>query len=96
LPCPSVYVKDWDGDDGRQAITKLYKTNCDSVARRFHTKKKIQVGFLQILSCERKSKSSNSMVLIEVVERVWPIKISDRARTTLFNKGLVSCDVNQS
>ena len=32
----------------------------------------------------------------EVAERVWPIKISDGARTTLFNKGLVSCDVNQS
>jgi hypothetical protein len=32
----------------------------------------------------------------EVAERVWPIKISDRARTTLFNKGLVSCDVNPS
>jgi hypothetical protein len=32
----------------------------------------------------------------EFAERVWPIKISDRARTTLFNKGLVSCDVNQS
>jgi hypothetical protein len=31
----------------------------------------------------------------EVAERVWPIKISDGARTTLFNKGLVSCDVNQ-
>ena len=29
-------------------------------------------------------------------ERVWPIKISDGARVTLFNKGLVSCDVNQS
>jgi hypothetical protein len=32
----------------------------------------------------------------EVTERVWPIKISDGARVTLFNKGLVSCDVNQS
>jgi hypothetical protein len=32
----------------------------------------------------------------EVAERVWPIKIFDGARTTLFNKGLVSCDVNQS
>jgi hypothetical protein len=29
-------------------------------------------------------------------ERVWPIKISDGAQVTLFNKGLVSCDVNQS
>ena len=29
-------------------------------------------------------------------EWVWPIKISDGARVTLFNKGLVSCDVNQS
>ena len=32
----------------------------------------------------------------EFAERVWPIKISDGARVTLFNKGLVSCDVNQS
>jgi hypothetical protein len=32
----------------------------------------------------------------EFAERVWPIKISDGARTTVFNKGLVSCDVNQS
>ena len=31
----------------------------------------------------------------EFAERVWPIKISDGARVTLFNKGLVSCDVNQ-
>jgi hypothetical protein len=30
-----------------------------------------------------------------VAERVWSIKISDGARTTLFNKELVSCDVNQ-
>ena len=27
----------------------------------------------------------------EFAERVWPIKISDDARVTLFNKGLVSC-----
>ena len=26
----------------------------------------------------------------EFAERVWPIKISDRARVTLFNKGLVA------
>jgi hypothetical protein len=32
----------------------------------------------------------------EFAERVCPIKISDGARVTLFNKGLVSCDVNQS
>ena len=32
----------------------------------------------------------------EFAERVWSIKISDGARVTLFNKGLVSCDVNQS
>jgi hypothetical protein len=32
----------------------------------------------------------------EFTEWVWPIKISDGARVTLFNKGLVSCDVNQS
>jgi hypothetical protein len=32
----------------------------------------------------------------EFTERVWPIKISDGAWVTLFNKGLVSCDVNQS
>ena len=32
----------------------------------------------------------------EFAERVWPIKISDGARVTLFNMGLVSCDVNQS
>ena len=32
----------------------------------------------------------------EFAERIWPIKISDGARVTLFNKGLVSCDVNQS
>ena len=32
----------------------------------------------------------------EFAERVWPIKISDGARITLFNKGLVSCDINQS
>ena len=32
----------------------------------------------------------------EFAERVWPIKISDGPRVTLFNKGLVSCDVNQS
>jgi hypothetical protein len=32
----------------------------------------------------------------EFPERVWPIKISDGARVTLFNKGLVSCHVNQS
>ena len=32
----------------------------------------------------------------EFAERVWPIKIYDGARVTLFNKGLVSCDVNQS
>jgi hypothetical protein len=32
----------------------------------------------------------------EFAERVCPIKISDSARVTLFNKGLVSCDVNQS
>ena len=32
----------------------------------------------------------------EFAERVWPIKISDGARVTLFNKGLVSYDVNQS
>ena len=32
----------------------------------------------------------------EFAERVWPIKKSDGARVTLFNKGLVSCDVNQS
>ena len=31
----------------------------------------------------------------EFAERVWPIKISDGARITLFNKGLVACDVNQ-
>jgi hypothetical protein len=29
----------------------------------------------------------------EFAERVWPIKIADGARVTLFNKGLVSCDV---
>jgi hypothetical protein len=29
-------------------------------------------------------------------EWVWPIKISDGVRVTLFNKGPVSCDVNQS
>ena len=32
----------------------------------------------------------------ESAERVWPIKISDGAQVTLFNKGLVSCDINQS
>ena len=32
----------------------------------------------------------------EFAERVWPIKIYDGARVTLFNKELVSCDVNQS
>jgi hypothetical protein len=32
----------------------------------------------------------------EFAERVWPIKITDGARVTLFNNGLVSCDVNQS
>ena len=32
----------------------------------------------------------------EFAERVWPIKISDGARVTLFNKGPVSWDVNQS
>ena len=32
----------------------------------------------------------------EFAERVWPIKIYDGAWVTLFNKGLVSCDVNQS
>ena len=32
----------------------------------------------------------------EFAERVWPIKISDGARVTLFNKGLLSCDINQS
>ena len=32
----------------------------------------------------------------EFAERVCPIKISDGAGVTLFNKGLVSCDVNQS
>ena len=32
----------------------------------------------------------------EFAERVWPIKISDGARVTLFNnRGLVSCEVNQ-
>ena len=28
-------------------------------------------------------------------ESAWPIKIYDGARVTLFNKALVSCDVNQ-
>ena len=32
----------------------------------------------------------------EFAERGWSIKISDGARVTLFNNGLVSCDVNQS
>ena len=32
----------------------------------------------------------------ELAEQVWLIKISDGARVTLFNKGLVSWDVNQS
>jgi hypothetical protein len=32
----------------------------------------------------------------EFAERVCTIKISDGAGVTLFNKGLVSCDVNQS
>jgi hypothetical protein len=32
----------------------------------------------------------------EFAERVWPIKIYDGARVTLFNKGLVSWDVIQS
>ena len=32
----------------------------------------------------------------EFAEQVWPIKISDGARVTLFNNGLVYCDVNQT